>query len=167
MKKIIFIIFIIIFTLLANANKIRLWEDYNISSPQQKNVNQNIEDREKKDNNLIHIKFNRNYDSALEEAKESKKYIFLIVTEQYCQWCEKLIDEVLQDREVGIKLIKNYIPIVVDRTSDYYPSNIGVTGTPSVFIINPYSEKIIDTIVGYKNRDFYLNKLNSIVALDR
>ena len=157
-------IFIIIFTHLASGDKqINLWSDYNISSPQQKINNQNIE----KKNNVIHIKFNNDYDTALIDAKNSKKYIFLIVTEQYCQWCKKLIDEVLQDRDVGSKLIENYISVVVDRDNSYYPSNIGITGTPSVFIINPYNGKIVDTIVGFKNRDFYLNKLNTIVDLDR
>ncbi len=165
MKKIIFMIYIIIFTYLANADRlINLWDDYNITSSQQEITNQNIN---KKDNSIIHIKFNRDYDSALKDAKKSKKYIFLIVTEQYCPWCEKLIDEVLPDREVGNKLIENYIPVIVDRNNDYYPSNIGITGTPSVFIINPYNGKIIDTIVGYKDRDFYLNRLSNIVTLDR
>ena len=158
-------IFIIMFAVWANGDKvIKLWEDYNITSPQQKINNQNIE---KKDNSVIRIKFNNDYDSALKDAKENKKYIFLIVTEQYCPWCEKLIDEVLQDIDVSSKLIENYISVVVDRNKDYYPSNIGITGVPSVFIINPYNGKIIDTIVGYKDRNFYINRLNGIMALDR
>ena len=158
-------IFIIIFTHLASGDKIiNLWRDYNINSPKQINDNQNIE---REDNAIIRIKFNRDYDSALIEAKENKKYIFLIVTEKYCPWCKKLIDEVLQYRDVGSKLIENYIPVIVDRDNSYYPSNIGITGTPSVFIINPYNGKIIDTIVGYRGRDFYINRLNSIMALDR
>ena len=112
MKKIIFIIFIIIFTYLANGDKlINLWDDYNITSPQQETTNQNIE---REDNSIIHIKFNKDYDSALKDAKENKKYIFLIVTEQYCPWCEKLIDKVLQDTDVSRKLIQNYIPVIVD-----------------------------------------------------
>ncbi len=165
MKKLIFMIFIIMFAVWANGDKvIKLWEDYNITSPQQKINNQNIE---KKDNSLINIKFNNNYDSALRDAKNGKKYIFLIVTEQYCPWCEKLIDEVLPYKEVGSKLIENYIPVIVDRNNDYYPSNIGITGTPSVFIINPYTSKIIDTIVGYRDRNFYINRLDGIMALDR
>ena len=40
-------IFIIIFAVWANGDKvIKLWEDYNISSPQQKINNQNIENIE-------------------------------------------------------------------------------------------------------------------------
>lgn len=159
MKK---IVFIIIFTFLANGGVIKEY-NYNIDSPQERIDNyQNIEE----DNSYIQIKFNNNYDTALEEAKNSKKYIFLIVTEQYCRWCEKLIDEVLQNIKVGSKLIENYVPIIADRNG-YYPSYIGITGTPSVFIINPYNGRVVDSIIGYRDRYFYLNRLNSIPPLNR
>ncbi len=164
MKKIVFILFIIVFGLLADS-KIKLWEDYNITSPQQ-GVNQSIDKKEDKDINRTRIHFNSDYDVALKDAKESKKYIFLIVTEQYCPWCEKLINRVLQDRELSERLIQDYIPVVVDKNNDYYPSNVGVTGTPSVFIINPNTGKIVKTLVGYHDKDYYIKWFDYISNLD-
>lgn len=172
MKKIIFIIYI---TLLIQAEdnifSIYKVEGYNSLSPNQESTKPIQGTMEQNNSSLIlantsqkdsYYKFQTDYDNVLNQAKRENRYIFLLVTEEFCQWCEKLIDIVFQDKRIVNRLKSDYIGVMVDRNKDFYPSNIGVTGVPSVFIINQNTGKIIMNIVGYHDVDFYLEKFKEM-----
>jgi len=85
----------------------------------------------------------------------------LLVTEKSCNWCEKLKSDVLTDQDVAHTLNSNFISIEVDRDTGYYPYNIGIQGTPSIFILNPDDNHSIKSVTGYRDRDRLLEILNS------
>jgi thioredoxin-related protein len=148
LKKIIFIIYI---TLFAQA------EDYTSSIYRGESYSNSYRDGDRS-----FYEFQNDYDKALIQAKNENKYIFLLVTEEFCDWCEKLIDITFQDKKIVGMLEKKYIGVVVDRKKDYYPSNIGVSGVPSVFILDSKTGKIIKSIVGYRDKEYYMQVFEEI-----
>lgn len=165
MKKLIFIIFITLFIQAEdNISSIYKVEGYNSVSSTQEIVEHNnssvILTKETQESDFF--EFQGDYDIALSQAKIENKYIFLLITEEFCQWCEKLMDIVFQDKKIVEKLKEDYISVIVDRNKGFYPSNIGITGVPSVFIIDAKTGKIILDIVGFHKAEFYLQKFKYI-----
>ncbi|MBE9043842.1 thioredoxin domain-containing protein [Pleurocapsales cyanobacterium LEGE 10410] len=54
-------------------------------------------------------------DSALEEAKQANKPIFLSIGYSSCHWCTVMEGEVFSDRAIADYLNANFLPIKVDR----------------------------------------------------
>ncbi len=165
MKKLMFIIYITLFIQAEdNISSIYKVEGYNIISSNQQIIESNnssvIVTNENQESDFY--EFQRDYDKALIQAKSENKYIFLLVTEQFCPWCEKLIDIVFQDKKIINKLKENYVSVIVDRNKDFYPSNIGITGVPSVFILDSKTGKIIKTMVGYQDVNYYMQVFKDI-----
>ena len=174
MKKYILILLIIFFNLKAD-NEIDLWGiDLDSSNQDTKSemveTTDNIADREeqttqqsqeKKEDIKVKVEFEDDYDIAQRKAIEEDKYIFLLVTEKSCPWCERLKNKVLVNPKVAKRLQNEFIPIEVDRVDGYYPS-IGITGTPSIFILNPEDNKTIERVSGYRDSNYLLNLFNRV-----
>ncbi len=165
MKKLMFIIYITLFIQAEdNISSIYRVEGYNSVSSNQEIMEENnssfIENNENQESKSY--EFQKDYDKALIQAKKENKYIFLLVTEEFCQWCEKLIDIVFQDKKIINKLEENYVGVIVNKDNSYYPSNIGITGVPSVFILDSQTGKIIKTIVGYHEVNYYMQIFRNI-----
>jgi len=165
LKKLIFIIFITLFIQAEdNISSIYKVEGYNSVSSTQEIIEDNNSSvtltKESQESDFF--KFREDYDIALKQAKIENKYIFLLITEEFCQWCEKLMDIVFQDNKIVEKLKQDYISVVVDRNKGFYPSNIGITGVPSVFIIDAKTGKIIKSMVGYQDVNYYMQVFKDI-----
>jgi len=158
LKRLIFVISMILFIEANDVSSIYKVEGYNSATPipniAENNPSASNETMEKDEEKSI--EFQSDYDTALAQAKSEDKYIFLLVTEEHCRWCEKLLETSLRDNRVVSKMETDYIAVMVDKNHGYYPSNIGITGVPSVFIINPKNGKIVKDIVGYRDADYYL-----------
>jgi thioredoxin-related protein len=145
---------------LEAGNKIDLW-GIDLDSSQDNNQNIVKEIKDEKPKVIEKVKFEQDYDTAQTKAIDENRYIFLLVTEKSCNWCEKLKSDVLTDQDVAHTLNSNFISIEVDRDTGYYPYNIGIQGTPSIFILNPDDNHSIKSVTGYRDRDRLLEILNS------
>jgi thioredoxin-related protein len=156
LKRYILILFLLVN--LNGDNKIDLWSiDLNQSLKKTEDSISNTLPEQKET-----LKFENDYDIAQKRAKEENKYIFLLVTEKYCSWCKKLKEEVLTEPNIIGILNSSFIPIEVDKINGYYPSNLGIQGTPSIFILNPDNNKSIKSITGYRDQNELLDILNSV-----
>jgi len=177
LKKYILILLIIFFNLKADG-EIDLWGvDLDSSSNQElkseliesdetninmdTNINIQEEQTQQVQRESIKVKFEEDYDIAQRKAIEEDKYIFLLVTEKNCPWCERLKNKVLVTPKVAERLQNEFIPIEVDRVDGYYPS-IGITGTPSIFILNPEDNKTVERVSGYRDSNYLLNLFNRV-----
>jgi hypothetical protein len=100
--------------------------------------------------NKIEISYQNDYKIAVDEATKDKKYLFVLVTTEGCGWCRKLKKITLNNKEIKENLTKDYIAVELDRDSSYYPKSIEIKGVPSVIIIDPKSEEVIKSIVGFR-----------------
>jgi thioredoxin-related protein len=98
----------------------------------------------------IDIIYHNDYKTAQREAKEDKKYLFIVVTAKGCGWCKRLKKTTLKERDIRENLAKDYISVELDRDSSYLPNSIKITGVPSVVIVDPNSQEVIKNIVGFR-----------------
>lgn|GEM_PF-2598635 len=155
MKRYILIFFLLIS--LNGSNKIDLW-----SIELNQNMATNEDNISKSTKPKGSVKFEEDYDIAQKKAQEENRYIFLLVTEKYCSWCKKLKEEVLTTPEIVKVLNSHFVSLEVDKIDGYYPSNIGIQGTPSIFILNPDNNKSLKSITGYRDQNELLKILNSV-----
>jgi len=82
---------------LEAGNKIDLW-GIDLDSSQDNNQNIVKEIKDEKPKVIEKVKFEQDYDTAQTKAIDENRYIFLLVTEKSCNWCEKLKSDVLTDQ---------------------------------------------------------------------
>ncbi len=95
MKRYISVLLIILN--LEAGNKIDLW-GIDLDSSQDNNQNIVKEIKDEKPKVIEKVKFEQDYDTAQTKAIDENRYIFLLVTEKSCNWCEKLKSDVLTDQ---------------------------------------------------------------------
>lgn len=108
------------------------------------------------------MKYETNYEIALNKAKNENKNLMMLVTSESCPWCRKLERQTLRKEDINDIIQKSYIPLNVDQDLKNYPKNFEVKYVPTVYFIDSKSGKIIQKSVGYKNKKEFSNILGKI-----
>ena len=119
-----------------------------------------------------------NWDKALAEAKKTNKKLFLLNTgSDWCYWCKKLREEVLDKPEFAKFAAANLVLVYLDSPSrnplgkEQKMHNRQIAkalpfggGVPHVLVMNAKGEKLGALGGGGQNVDQYLEKLRGIVS---
>lgn len=108
------------------------------------------------------MKYETNYELALQKAKNENKNLMMLVTSKSCPWCRKLERQTLSKENINSLIQKSYVPLNVDQDLKNYPKNLEVKYVPTVYFINPKNGKLIEKVVGYKNKKEFTNVLGNI-----
>ena len=103
-----------------------------------------------------------NYTAAIEKAKEENKVLVMVIVKEHCRWCDRLVKRTLADEKVK-KPLEDFVMLVVDR-NDVFPNQFKEDIFPSVFYVDPKSEKSIYSNVGFVGTKCFLNDLNSSLS---
>ena len=102
------------------------------------------------------------YSTAIEKAKNENKVVVMVIVKEHCRWCERLVKRTLADEKVK-KPLEDFVMLVVDR-NDIYPNQFKEDIFPSVFYIDPKSEKSVYSNVGFVGTKCFLNDLNTSLS---
>jgi len=106
------------------------------------------------------IKWNENFQSAIEESKKLNKPMFVYFGTSWCFYCKQLEEETFTNQDVQNKIIENYIPVKVDGdTNPELCSRYNVLGFPTIVIIDS-NEKELSFIEGFYSSSELLNKIS-------
>ncbi len=101
----------------------------------------------------MELDYNDNYKTALAKAKKENKALMLVVVQDPCPYCGKLVENTLSDPEVE-KALEDYIGLILDKKAEM-PSQFHTSMVPMTFFINPKTEKAVWESLGYaKNHVF-------------
>ncbi|OIP58335.1 MAG: hypothetical protein AUK54_00095 [Helicobacteraceae bacterium CG2_30_36_10] len=64
---------------------------------------------------LLRIWYQREYNTALVQAKKESKVVMLVLVGDYCPWCRKFERKTLQSANIAINIQKNFVPVIVDK----------------------------------------------------
>jgi len=103
-----------------------------------------------------------NYATAIEKAKQENKILVMVIVKEHCRWCDRLVKRTLADEKVK-KPLEDFVMLVVDR-NDVFPNQFKEDIFPSVFYVDPKSEKSIYSNVGFVGTKCFLNDLNSSLS---
>ena len=121
-------------------------------------VNENS--NEKNINNVSGIKWNENFESAINESKKLNKPMFVYFGTSWCPYCKQLESETFTNQDVQNKIAENFIPVKVD--GDVNPelcSKYNVLGFPTIIIIDSNGKKM-DLIEGFHSPTELLNRIS-------
>lgn len=104
--------------------------------------------------------YETNYEVALKKAKAQKKDIMFVMVANFCPWCKKFEKKVLTKKKVDTQIQKKYIPLILNREEKLFPKELDVPLIPTMYFISYENEKIKEKIVGYNNRQDFLNIIN-------
>ena len=100
------------------------------------------------------------YKTAVHKAEQEQKMLVMVIVKKNCRWCDKLIDRTLSDTSVKDALDKNYVMLIVDK-DDTFPNDFKEDFFPSIFYIDPKTQKSVYENVGYIGAKCFKNDLNS------
>jgi len=112
------------------------------------------------ENFALQMEYETDYKTALARAKKEGKKLFIFMSTSYCPWCRKLENRVLSKVDINKKIKAKYIPAMLNFSRKNFPKQFReVAMTPTLYIVDPKTEKILHQFVGYSSRDDFLRLL--------
>ena len=113
------------------------------------------------------VNYLRDYQEAVETAKEQNKMVMLVLVGDYCPWCKKFEKKTLKSDEVKELVDKNFIAVVIDKYKDKgkYPKEYYAPLIPAVYFINPSTQKPILDTVAYMKKKEYIENMEDALGL--
>ena len=113
------------------------------------------------------VNYLRDYQEAVETAKEQNKMVMLVLVGDYCPWCKKFEKKTLKSEEVKELVDKNFIAVVIDKYKDKgkYPKEYYAPLIPAVYFINPSTQKPILDTVAYMKKKEYIENMEDALGL--
>lgn len=103
------------------------------------------------------LDFHEKYTTALAQAKKQNKLLMLVIVQDPCPYCDRLVDDTLADPEVT-KALKAFVSVIVDKHSQL-PSAFTTDIAPYTFFIDPKSEEGIWESIGYLTAEQFLDDI--------
>jgi thiol:disulfide interchange protein len=113
------------------------------------------------------VKYLRDYQTAIQTAKEQNKMVMLVVVGDYCPWCKKFERKTLKYSKVMAEADENFVGLVIDKYKDKgnYPKAFFSPLIPAVFFIDPATEKSLLDTVAYMKKDEFLENMEDALGL--
>jgi len=90
--------------------------------------------------------YERDYTTAIAKAKKEHKMVLMVIVQDPCPYCDKLVHKTLVTPCVQRRM-KNYVPLVVDK-HDAFPKQFKPPFIPITYVVDPQSEEVSYEIVG-------------------
>lgn len=109
------------------------------------------------------MQYETDYKKALVQAKKEQKFLMIVMGTNYCPWCRKLESRVLSKEDIDKDIKAQFVPLMLNFSEKNFPSYLNdIAITPVIYIIDPLSEKIQHTFVGYNNHESFLQLLREL-----
>jgi len=105
------------------------------------------------------LDYSENYKSALAKAKKENKNLMLVVVQDPCPYCGKLVENTLSDPEVK-KALEGYVGVILDKKGEM-PSQFHTAMVPMTFFINPKTEEAVWESLGYAKKPRFLDDIET------
>ncbi len=130
---------------------------------QYKDDNRNVSDKKAgitHENFAVQMEYETDYKVALARAKKEGKKLFIFMSTSYCPWCRKMENRVLTKVDVNKKIKEKYLPVMLNFSRKNFPKQFReIALTPTLYIVDPKTEKIEHQFVGYSAKDDFLHEL--------
>ncbi len=111
------------------------------------------------------IEWVNSYDKALKKSKELNRPMLILVVSEHCRWCHKLKKTTLANPDVENFINRRFVPLLLDREKDAYPSFIKARYVPTTFYVTPDEKMLIKPVEGYWDPYDYMSDLKLAVRV--
>ena len=99
--------------------------------------------------NYDFLHYSSNYQNALKKAAHSDKMLMLVLVQDHCPWCSQLAKVTLTQKKIKKKIQEEFIPILLNKNSDFIPQKYSTKFIPSIYFINPFEDEEVWRSSGY------------------
>ena len=103
--------------------------------------------------------YETDYDVAVAKAKKEHKMVLMVVVQDPCPYCDRLVHKTLVTPCVQRRM-KNYVPLIVDKYGTF-PKQFKPPFIPITYVIDPYAEQVTYEIVGSLPFKDYIHDLET------
>ena len=111
------------------------------------------------------IEWQKNYDTALAQAKKDKKILLVDIYTDWCGWCKKLDRDTYSDKAVQAKVAKDFIAVKINPektpAGQKLQQEFGARGYPFIAFVDADGKKL-SQIGGYVNAEVFLSQLEKV-----
>jgi len=109
------------------------------------------------------IKWEKDYATALKQAKALHKPMMFIISNHNCRYCVQLASTTLKDPKVIQKINANYVASIVYVDEDpVFPRELYVGGTPATWFIKGDGEPLFEPLMGAIDATNFLKALDIV-----
>ena len=109
------------------------------------------------------VKWEKDYNSALKEAKKLNKPVLFISSRHSCKYCVLLDNSTLKDARVVKALNKDFISVTsYSDERDYMPRELWRPGTPAIWFLLPSGEPMFEPVMGAIDAENFLQALSIV-----
>ena len=109
------------------------------------------------------LDFEDNYKIALAKAKKQNKPLMLVVVQEPCPYCDRLVEYTFEDAKVK-KELEGFISVILDKR-DVFPDEYKGTPVPMTYFIDTKIEKSTYENLGYLDAEDFTKMLKSVQSL--
>lgn len=103
--------------------------------------------------------YESDYKTAVAKAKQENKMLLMVIVQEPCRYCDRLVKETLSTPCVQRRM-KHFVPLIVDKHSAY-PQQFKPPMIPMSFVVDPNQEKVTFEIVGAVPYKEYIDDLET------
>ena len=103
--------------------------------------------------------YENDYAKALAKAQKEHKMLLLVIVQEPCPYCDKLVHKSLNTPCVQRRM-KNYVPVILDK-HDTFPKQFKPPFIPISYVVDPDSETVTFEIVGALPYKDYIHDLET------
>lgn len=109
------------------------------------------------------IKWEKNYATALKQAKVQNKPMMFIISNHNCHFCVQFESTALSDSKVIQKLNTEYVAAIVYVDQDpIFPNDLYVGGTPATWFLKNDGEPLFEPLMGAIDTTNFIKALNIV-----
>jgi thioredoxin-related protein len=109
------------------------------------------------------IKWEKDYATALKQAKALNKPMMFIISNHNCHYCVLLESTTLKDSKVVQKINANYVAsIVYVDENPLFPRQLNVPGTPGTWFLKSDGELMFEPLMGAVDPTNFLKALDTV-----
>jgi thioredoxin-related protein len=101
----------------------------------------------------------RNYETALAKAKSEEKALMVYLYLPHCNTCNYMNKNVFSDKKVIDCINRNYVAVKLYPNDKSLPKKLQSEISPVFYLINPQNAEMIESVMGGKNAEKFLNLL--------
>ncbi|NPA04437.1 MAG: DUF255 domain-containing protein [Epsilonproteobacteria bacterium] len=113
------------------------------------------------------VEWREDFKRAYEESLKNNKPLFVFIWRENppCRWCNLMKKKTLNDPEISTYINEKFIPVMVVKGKDNYPSELIAPYVPTIYVI--FKDEVIKRVVGYWSKEDFKSDLRDIErALD-
>ena len=105
--------------------------------------------------------YETDYETAISKAKKEHKMVLLVIVQDPCPYCDRLVHKTLVTPCVQRRM-KHYVPLIVDKYGDF-PKQFKPPFIPISYVVDPNKEAVTYEIVGALPYKDYIEDLETEV----